>query len=64
MAAYEEASAIVAELTAAHPDVVEHQRILSWCYNNIGVLRYQEGRRDRGPGGLRAIAPDQAEDRR
>jgi hypothetical protein len=26
LAAYEEASAIVSELTAAHPDVVEYQR--------------------------------------
>jgi eukaryotic-like serine/threonine-protein kinase len=33
----------VSELTAAHPDVVEYQRTLSWGYNNIGALRYQEG---------------------
>ena len=53
----------MAELTAAHPDVVDYQRILSWCYNDIGILLHPGGEEDGGPGGLRAIAPDQAEDR-
>jgi serine/threonine-protein kinase len=43
VAAYQETSAIAAELVAAHPDAVDAQRIRSWCYNDVGLLRGQRG---------------------
>ena len=64
MAAFERGIAIAKGLAAAHPDSVEDQRTLSWCYNNIGMLRYQEGDTDGALAAFEAIATDQAEDRR
>jgi serine/threonine-protein kinase len=44
MAAVKRSSAIGAELTASHRGSVNDQRILSWCYNDIGTLLTFEGK--------------------
>jgi tetratricopeptide (TPR) repeat protein len=52
LTAAEAARAIVVGLAATDPDGVDHQRLLSWCYNDIGLLRALQGD---GSAGLEAL---------
>jgi serine/threonine-protein kinase len=44
MAAFEAARTTGEGLAASHPDLVENQRVLAWCQNDIGILLFQEGK--------------------
>jgi serine/threonine-protein kinase len=44
MAAFEAARTTGEGLAASHPDLVENQRVLAWCHNDIGILLFQEGK--------------------
>ena len=44
LAALDRARAIVTELAASHPEVLDYRRLLSWCDNDTGLLLLEEGR--------------------